>query len=286
MRDQFEIRLDFKPNTGSPERVFLAMAQYVNAFEKLVLVVGKGIAPDNVVTCELSDVQTGSIRSIVDCIGGYCSTLSKIPLMIAQHMVDLNEIDREEQIEAFTKKLENDVLSDTEIEFPNQANINRLEVAKGLYKLAEASKMLAEGETVDVRKKDSNVYYINTKITFAREPEDLFKEHFEVKRTKEILLVRKPVFFGDSVWDFKSVERKKMFSAPIEDKNWLERYQNREIHLEPGDAINAFVEFSMYKEKGAKFFSYKDHKVLTVGQPIKNDQLQQILEFEKENEDV
>ena len=78
MKDQFEIRLDFKPNTGSPERVFLAMAQYVNAFENLVLVVGKGIDPDNVVTCELSAVETGSIRSIVDCIGRYCSTLSKI----------------------------------------------------------------------------------------------------------------------------------------------------------------------------------------------------------------
>ncbi|WP_144981073.1 hypothetical protein [Halomonas sp. C22] len=286
MKDQFEIRLDFKPNTGSPERVFLAMAQYVNAFENLVLVVGKGIAPDNVVTCELSAVETGSISSIVDCIGGYCSTLSKIPLMIAQHMVDLDEIDREDQIETFTKKLEDDVLSDTVIDFPNQANINRLEVAKGLYKLAEASKMLVQGETVDVRKKDSNVYYINTKTRFAREPEDLFKEHFEVKRTTEILLVRKPVFVGYSMWDFKSIQRKKIFSAPIEDKNWLERYQNREIHLEPGDAINAFVEFSMYKEKGAKYFSYKDHKVLTVGHPIKNDELQQMLEFENKNDEV
>ncbi|MEP3414017.1 MAG: hypothetical protein ABJN66_03140 [Gilvibacter sp.] len=47
MKDQFEIRLDFKPNTGSPERIFLAMAEYVSAFENLVHVVGKGIDPEN-----------------------------------------------------------------------------------------------------------------------------------------------------------------------------------------------------------------------------------------------
>lgn len=285
MKDQFEIRLDFKPNVGSPERVFLAMAQYVSAFERLLLVVSKGIDPENEVSCELSSVEMGSIKSIVDCIGGYCSTLSKVPLMIAEHMVDLGEIDREEQIEEFTRKIENDVLLDTDLDFPNQANINRLEVAKGLSQLVEASKMLAEGETVDVRKKGSNVFYINTGTRFSRTPEDLFQEHFEIQRKTETLLVRKPVFVGNSMWDFKSIQRKKTFSASIDDESWLERYQNREVHLEPGDAITAFVEFAMYKDKGEKYYCYKDHKVITVGRPIKNDELQQILELETENEE-
>ena len=72
MKDNFEIRLDFKPNTGSPERVFLAMAEYVSAFENLVYVVGQGIDPESEVSCELSAVETGSLKSIVGCIGNYC----------------------------------------------------------------------------------------------------------------------------------------------------------------------------------------------------------------------
>ena len=285
MKDHFEIRLDFKPNTGSPERIFLAMAEYVSAFEQLIYVVGQGIDPEDKVSCELSDVEIGSLKSIVDCIGNYCSTLSRVPSMIAGHMVDLGEIDREEQIEEFVSNIEADVLADTDLNFPNQANINRLEFAKGLEQLTEASKKLVEGETVDVRTKNDNVFYINTKTRFAKDPEDIFKEHFELKREKETLLIKTPVFVGNSMWGFKSVQRKKTFLAPIEDKDWLEKYQNREIYLEPGDAISAIVEYILYKEKGAKYFSFKDHKILDVCRPIKNEELQHILELETENEE-
>jgi hypothetical protein len=285
VKDQFEIRLDFKSNTGSPERIFLAMADYVSAFENLVHVVGKGIDPENEISCELSAVEIGSLKSIVECIGNYCSTLSRVPLMIAEHMVDLNEIDNAEQIEDFASKLESGILSDTELNFPNQANINRLDLAKGLDQLSEASKKLVDGETVDVRKTHSNVYFINTKTKFTRDPEDIYNEHFEIKKKQEVLHIRKSAFVGSSMWEFKSVKRNKTFSAPIEDKLWLERYQNREIHLEPGDAISALVEFAIYKQKGAKNYNFKDHKVLDVGRLIKNEELQHLLELETENEE-
>lgn len=285
MKDHFEIRLDFKPNTGSPERVFLAMAEYVSAFEKLVYVVGQGIDPESEVSCELSAVEIGSLKSIVDCIGNYGSILSRVPSMIAGHMIDVGEIDREEQIEDFVSNIEADVLADTNLDFPNQANINRLEFAKGLMQLTEASKKLVDGETVDVRNNNDNVIYINTKTRFSRDPGDIFKEHFELKREKETLLIKTPVFVGNSMWGFKSIQRKKAFSAPIEDKDWLEKYQNREVYLEPGDAISAIVEYVIYKEKGAKYYGFKDHKILDVGRPIKNEELQHILELETKNEE-
>jgi hypothetical protein len=285
VKDHFEIRLDFKPNTGSPERVFLAMAEYVSAFEKLVYVVGQGIDPESEVSCELSAVEIGSLKSIVDCIGNYGSILSRVPSMIAGHMIDVGEIDREEQIEDFVSNIEADVLADTNLDFPNQANINRLEFAKGLMQLTEASKKLVDGETVDVRNNNDNVIYINTKTRFSRDPGDIFKEHFELKREKETLLIKTPVFVGNSMWGFKSIQRKKAFSAPIEDKDWLEKYQNREVYLEPGDAISAIVEYVIYKEKGAKYYGFKDHKILDVGRPIKNEELQHILELETKNEE-
>ena len=214
----------------------------------------------------------------------YCSTLSRVPSMIAGHMIDIEEIDREEQIEDFASNIEADVLADTNLKFPNQANINRLEFAKGLEKLTQASKRLVDGETVDVRSRYDNVVYINTKARFSRDPEDIFKEYFDVKREQEILLIKTPVFVGNSMWGFKSIQRKKAFLAPIEDKDWLEKYQNREIYLEPGDAILAIVEYAMYKEKGAKYYGFKDHKILDVGRPIKNEELQYILKLETENE--
>ena len=121
------------------------------------------------------------------------------------------------------------------------------------------------------------MFYIKTKTRFSRDPEDIFKEYSQLKREVETLLIRTPVFVGNSMWGFKSIQRKKAFSAPIEDKDWLEKYQNREIYLEPGDAISAIVEYIIYKEKGDKYFRFKDHKILDVERPIKNTELHQIL---------
>lgn len=283
--ENFEIRLDFKANTGSPDRVFLAMAAYVSAFERLICIVGQGVDPESEVICELSAIEISSLKSIVNCIGTYCSTLSRLPTMIAAHMVDLDEIDREEQIESFVSNIEADLTADMNLKFPNQANINRLEFAKGLEQLTEASRKLVDGETVDVRNYNENVVYINTNARFTRDPEEIFKECLELKREVETLLIKRPVFVGSSMWDFKSIQRKKAFSASIEDKIWLERYQNREVHLEPGDAISATVEYVMYKERGAKYFGFKDHKILKVGRKIKNKELQHLLDLEIENEE-
>lgn len=284
MENNFEIRLDFKPNTGGPERVFLAMAEYVSAFERLIDIVGQGIDPESEVSCELSAIEISSLKSIVGCIGSYCSVLSRVPSMIAEHMVDIGEIDREEQIEDFVSKIEADVLADTNLKFPNQANVNRLQFSKSLEKLTEASKNLVEGETVDVKSNNGNVVYINTKTRFSRGSEDIFKEYTEIRRVEEVLLIKTPVFVGNSMWGFKSMQRKKAFLAPIDDKVWLEKYQNREIYLEPGDAISAIVEYVVYKDKGDKYYSFKDHKVIDVCRSIKNEELQLILQLESENE--
>jgi len=280
VKDKFEIRLNFKSNTGSPERIFLAMAEYVSAFDNLVHLVSRGIDPDNEITCELSTVQVSPLKSVVECMGGYCKTLAQVPLMIANHMVGLEAINKEAQIDEFASKLEQDILSDTKLDFPNQANIDRLALAKGLNKLTKASVRLVDGETLEVKNSNGNVFNLNTRTKFTKDPEDIFKEHTERKREVETLLIKKSVFVGSSMWEFKSIQRKKSFNAPLADKAWLKKYQNREIHLEPGDAISAMVEFVIYKEKGAKNYSYKDHKILEVELSINNNELQHSLSLE------
>lgn len=277
MKDTFEIRLNFKSNTGRPERIFLLMAEYISAFDNLVQLVSSGINPDNDILCELSSVQISPLKSVVECRGGYCKTLAQVPLMIANHMVGLETLNKEAQIDLFASKLEQDILSDTKLDFPNQANINRFALAKGLNQLTKASKRLVDGESLEVKNSNGNVFNLNTRARFTKNPEDIFKEHIERKCEVETLLIKKPVFVGSSMWEFKSIQRKKVFNAPIEDKAWLKKYQNRDIHLEPGDAISARVEFVMFKEKGAKNFSFKDHKVLEVELSINNNELQHTL---------
>lgn len=89
------------------------------------------------------------------------------------------------------------------------------------------------------------------------------------------------------MWDFKSIERKKSFSALIADGQWLERFQNRELaHIDPGDAIIALVSYEAHKAKGSKHFSFSNHKILHVERPIKSDELQAILDLEDDSEEA
>ncbi len=284
----FEIRLDYKASTGSADRVFLVMAEYVSAFEELVHVVGHSIDPEADFSYQLSSVEQGSIKGILNCVSAvksFSTALSKIPENIANSMVDLDEIDSEKDIETLAIQLEEKVKNSIDIEFPNELNINRLSLAEGVKKLVNASDRLVDGETIDLKSSRGNVVYLNTKVRFDKEPSSLFIEiHKEVKTT-ETLLIKKPAFFGDAMWDFRSIERNKSFSAPVTDEQWLKRFQNRELaHIDPGDAIIALVSYDAHKAKGSKLFTFSNHKILHVERPIKSDELQAVLNLEDDSE--
>ena len=284
----FEIRLDFKPCTGGADRVFLAMADYVNAFEELVYVVGHSIDPEANFSYQLSSVDKGSLKGVMKCVSSiksFSQTLSKIPQFVASSMVDLDEIETEEHVNKLAESVQDKVKEETDIHFPNELNINRLNLAKGAKKLVSASERLVDGETIDIKTSDNNVVYLNTSTRFRKDPESLFVELSKEVKTTETLLIKKPVFVGEAMWDFKSIERKKSFSASIQDENWLRRFQNRELpHIDPGDAIIALVSYEAIKEKGSKTFYFTNHQILSVDRPIKSDELQNILDLEKESE--
>ncbi|ANB21970.1 MULTISPECIES: hypothetical protein [Alteromonas] len=286
----FEVRLDYKPATGSADRVFLAMAEYVSAFEELVHVVGHSIDPEADFSYQLTAVEQGSIKAVLNCasvIKSLSNTLCKIPEYIAGSMVELDEIDSEEDIENIATHVEDKVKESIDIKFPNELNINRLRLAEGVKKLVSASVHLIDGETIDLKSGSNNLVFLNTKVRFDKDPNSLFDEILrEVKKT-ETLLIKKPVFFGDAMWDFKSIERYKSFSAPILDEPWLKRYQNRELtHIDPGDAIIALVSYEAHKAKGAKHFSFSNHKILHVERPIRSDELQSIFDLESDSDEA
>ncbi|QTH72031.1 hypothetical protein [Pseudoalteromonas xiamenensis] len=287
----FEIRLDYKPSTGRPERVFLAMAAYVTAFENLTFTVGKSIDADLNFTYELSGVQIGSLKSIIKCtsrIKKVANALISIPRYIANSMVDLDSIENEKDIDSVVKGVEAKLFEHGAVEFPNQININRYQYAKDLKSLCRASELLADGETIDISiPQVNNVTYLNTKVRFDKEVDDIFLEDSQEVTKTETLQIRKPVFVGESQWDFKSVERNFSFSASIEHKEWLDRYQSCDLgHLDPGDALIACVCYQAVRLKGSKTYTFKHHRILHIQSVVKGKELQiRIEEAEKSRED-
>lgn len=194
----FEIRLDYKASTGSADRIFLVMADYVSAFEELVHVVGHSIDPEADFSYQLSSVEQGSIKGILNCasaVKSFSQALSRIPENIANSMVYIDEIDSEEDIENLAIQVEKKVKNTIDIYFPNELNINRLRFAEGVKKLVNASERLVDGETIDLKSCTNNVVYLNTKVKFDKEPSSLFIEMTREVKATETLLIKKPVFF-------------------------------------------------------------------------------------------
>lgn len=282
MSRKFEIRLDYKTGTGKSERVFLAMAEYINAFEGIIGVVSESIDLDAPCSFTLDGIEFGSIKSTIKCIGKFGSLLSKIPEAVANQMVDLNEISEEKHINTLVKNIEDIVskeLNDQDL-FDPKIEIKKYDFAKRLESLIKASENLVEGEKVDLRR-NGNVIRLNTNTRFSKSPDEIFSSEYEKDVTqKEILIVKKSVFLGDSQWSFKSLERNKSFDAPINDDEWLKKYQSRTLSLSPGDAVEALIVFDKYKVKGSDKYEYKNYKVKKVLREIPEIGSQQNIDFE------
>jgi len=288
-KESFELKLDYIPEMGSAQRVFLAMAGYVSAFEEITFTVGRSIDAQADFSYQLSNIETGSIKSIQSCVAKaakIAKALANIPTMLANSMIEIEEIASEEDIETIAKSLEAQLKAADCADFPNQINIDRPALAWAIKRLTEAANQLIEGESVSLKSKNSNVIELNTKTRFPFSPDDLFSEFKETVRCKETLLVKRPVFIGKATWDFKSIERRKTFSAPILHQDWLERYQNRELgHLDPGDALIALISYEATKQKGEAQIFCSNHKILHIERMVKSKDIQiELIDDESENE--
>ena len=258
------------------------MAAYVSAFEALTLVVGRSVDAELNSTYQLSNIEIGSLKSIIRCGAGLpkiAKVLASIPQIIAQSMVDIEEIDSEGDIENSLTKVENDLRELAITDFPNEININRLSYAKSIKQLQEASQHLVASESIEVGNTSSNVVKLNTHFRFDKDPESLFIEKITTVRANETLMIKKPCFIGSSMWEFKSIERNYSFSASIEHESWLKKYQERKSgHLDPGDGLIALVSYDAVKKKGIKGFKPRNEKVIHVERIVRASEIQHVIE--------
>lgn len=279
--ESFEIKLDYQPNTGSADRIYLAMAAYVSAFESLTSTVGRSVDAELNHTYQLADIKIGSIKSIINCganLSKLAKTLASIPNIIAESMVEVEQIDSSDDIELSAVKIEEKLRELNVTDFPNEINVNRLDYAKSLKKLQEASQYLVDSEKVVISDSPSNVIQLNTKFRFDKTPDELFIEEVHNIKKNETLMIKKPCFFGSSMWEFKSIERNHSFSASIEHEEWLKQYQERKLgHLDPGDGVIALISYDAVKKKGSKYFKHSNEKILHVERIIRASEIQHVI---------
>lgn len=64
-----------------------------------------------------------------------------------------------------------------------------------------------------------------------------------------LLKVKKPDYLGDSMWDFR--HGTSVIYASVLDKEWLEKFQSRNLDIRPQDSIRVRMEIShRYDQNG------------------------------------
>jgi hypothetical protein len=86
-----------------------------------------------------------------------------------------------------------------------------------------------------------------------------------------VLLVRKPDYLGDTLWEFR--HGRQTIDAHILDENWLNRFRaGREI-IVPGSALDCLVEYQYGYDERGDLVSQK-HDVVEVKRVINRDRTQ------------
>ncbi|MDR3578660.1 MAG: hypothetical protein P4L44_01715 [Oryzomonas sp.] len=262
MDSDFYVQIDFQKGTENPERVFQAMSDLIHTFRHIDQDLSSSIATTIQSKLILQDIEAGSIRarlrSILESIddeglkelnwkkvvGSY---LVKGKYTILKFLEERDKIDNRQQIEDLRESLVN-LAEEADIKkFPFYNPIPEARLIKDLQYLGNALAPLLDSDTVKFSG-DSEIILINKGFMVSPDAmEDILTERVLTGQYEVFLKVKKPDYLGQSMWEFK--HEGKLVPAKILDVMWVQKFQNKEIQLGPGDSIRALVEVKVNYDK-------------------------------------
>lgn len=248
---EFAIIVDFKKGEGSPTRVFSAASAMVEAFERLdhslVRSVDTSIRPQMV----LEDVEVSSLKAwfrnvlratddqaLKDmdwrpAVGKY--------LVRAKYMV-LRWVDDEDppkSLPDLRKELQ-DLAGETDVRhLPDYAPPDVRDLIDFASRVQKAKAQLGPEDRLRFESKEDGSLEVVATLDVENLEDFATKDTFISAPAAMILAVKKPDYLGTSRWEVRHGGR--TISAKIEDDSFLRRFQNRDIDVRPGDALNCMV---------------------------------------------
>lgn len=273
------LKIDFREGEGSAARPFQMAADLIRALEDLDATLVKSVDSSITTMLIVEDLQKSSIRVFLRNLlmaadDDALKTLDWKP-MVGQYLVKakyaaLRWLDADRPA---LKDLTDEVAQlarDVDIHYipaPGAPNPTRL--VQSLDRLQAVKREFREGEGLTITL-DATDYSVDlTKLWTPSETVDVPPGEMELKNDQTItLVVRKPDMLGKTAWQFRLGKRN--LTAPITDKDWLDRYGRREIALMPGDALMVILRtVSLFSPKGELLRT--EQSIIKVLKVIQND---------------
>lgn len=234
----FGVTVDFAKGEADPVKTFESMAILLEGFRKFDQLMLGALDPHLETVMVLQDVEAGSITAWVrnklsrvddqalkkldwkQQVGVFVVKTKYRALEYLDQKEAENERGRLIQLRADLQKL---VAEPQFRHLPMPAEISLPKLAASLDEIQEAKSLLSKADRVVV-KTDDREYEIDLLAT--KKPSDYAEEptaRTDQGRLPMILLVRKPDYLGDTLWEFK--HGKNTIEAHVRDDEWLRRFR-------------------------------------------------------------
>lgn len=244
------IHVEYEPDSEEPSRIFMAMAQIIDSLHMLDVDLAKTISTKIEPVQFLKEIEAGSLRAWIRTIIKHVDdealkNLDWKPL-VGQYLVKakkrvLTWLGEREHISAIAEiePLESDLVKyarDTDVlHIPTYHPIPRQKFLTDLKLVGESTGYLKPKDKANIITHLGKIPLNKSFELLSEDIEDLLTEHTERSSNILVLLVKKPDYLGTSMWELRYEGHS--VPAKIKHQEWLQKFQNREIDIRPGDSI-------------------------------------------------
>ena len=280
--NEFELIIDFEVDSPRPSRVFRSMAGMIDAYDYWDKDVLSSLDLKASSSLLLHDIEKGSLRSILRRIlqipdeealreGNWNMLLGRLldntRKILVEKLTEEPEVTSVRQFEEIRDHVHQASNFDSARLIPVHMEIPLPRILQTIRIIEASTKILLPRDSVRYH---SEAYDLAVPCDVRVDPEleEALLEKEELShQTKVILPVKRPVYIGDSQWEFYMGGS--FIRAKIMDVDWLQDFHSRSVELKPGDGLEADIEITMLKSASGEVAGYRYlitrvHKVVSM----------------------
>lgn len=253
-RPDFCVHVKFKKGVSRPERVFRSAAAFVESLQRLDALMAGSIDSEIKPVLLLEEVEAGSVKiwlkQFLEAIDDDALKSFDWKPMVGKYLVQakhkvIKHIDEAEGLgekEGLTElSLDLHALAkETDARrMPTYSPVSPSDLAHAMQGISESLAELDETDSISIES-DEGTASITPPISITKEDiANVLTGTSITNEAERILMVRRPDFLGDSMWEFR--HQKKSFSSRILDEDWLADFRAGNQVITPGNALRAKV---------------------------------------------
>lgn len=291
----FGIEIQFDVTNQSPSKAFRTLSEILEALHSVDRDLIGSIDSEIKSVTVLEDLQKGSIK------GWFKNVLEKVPdaglkdldwkkavghylvrgkYILIKFLENKTEITTREEIKTLEGELY-ELAKETNVnQIPSYSPIPTAKLVGSIRKVSSSLQYAEKGNHIIYMAGRKEEASFNMEFNFSPESiEELLTKEKISNETDMILKVKKPDYLGDSQWELR--HEKLPINAKIIDVGWLEKFQERQINVRPGDSLKAKVRTTVNYDYNNEVIG-THYEILEVFNVIQADSSNQLEIFAKD----